>query len=240
MKAQWLINNRLVWRATQDECIPSPTLLPNEVLAQGYCHEFFSSSATKIQNCCPTSALLPLIGDLQGRQDKASNKRFVVFLGEDVWPTPFALRDSLGTELPLTKFIFINPTSQKNKCRALEILARSSSVLAVVASLQKVSFAFTQKLYLFSKDSHAYTFLFRDIRELNQKSAAHSRWEIAPVLSKTNFPSWNITLRYLKGSCQGEKKWLMEGVNEKEVFMHLLSQLVGGAHTEELAHARSA
>ena len=240
MKAERLITSGLVWHATQHECVASTSQNPENILSQGYCHEVFSPSITKNQSCCPTSVLLPFIGDLHRLQNKSSHKRFVVFLGSEVWPTPFSLRDLLGKHLSLTNFLFINPSSQKNRERALETLARSSNVLAVITYLQRVSFAFTQKLYLLSKESHAYTFVFRDLRELNQKSAAHSRWEVTPVVSKTDFPSWNITLRHVKGSCQGEKSWLMEGINEEEVFVHLLSELVSGSGSEEFPHARSA
>jgi len=140
----------------------------------------------------------------------------------------------------LSSRCFFIKSSEKRRRRALEILAGSSNVLAVITHLEKVPFPFTQKLYLLSKQSHAFTFIFRDSKELHQKSAAFSRWTVAPVVSDTDFPSWNISLQHSKGLSVGERRWLMEGVNEEEISMHLLSKLGGGLDTAKTNYTRCA
>lgn len=259
MDTKWLLDNRIIWRATEEAqpILNGNKVSPESILSQGYSHEFFvenlnsrqknwptyapSSTYPPCSTYAPVSALLPFIKILNLQKEKFSEQTsYVVFLGKEVWPTPFILRDVFSSELPLTNFLFINPFSDKNRQKALEILAHSSNVLTVVTSLNKVSFAFTQKIHLFSKQSHAYTFIFRDKRELSQKSAAHSRWLVNPTISKTDFPSWNISLQHSKGTCIQDKEWRMEGLNEEEVSVYLLPELVDRHSTTEATTTRCA
>jgi len=241
MEIQELYNNRLVWQAAQEEKLTnSLDISPDIVLSKGFSHEFFLEDIKRNSNFFPVSVLLPLIKKLLKKEQASFDNRYIVFLGREVWPTPFSLRDVFSKELSLSNFLFIDAISKKSRQRALETLAHSGNVIAVISFLKDVPFPFTQKLHLLAKQSKAYLFIFRDNQESVRKSAAFSRWVISQALSNGEYPSWNLTLQRSKGSGIENCSWRIEGINEEEVSVYLLSKLVSRFDTKDFASSHCA
>ena len=236
MRLEDLKYERKIWNADENEHFLS-SISPSSVLSQGYFHEFYHESAAKVP-VCPILGVVPSIKKLPSFNKLRLNNQYIVFLGKESWPTPFCLRD-VFEDTPLSSFLFIHSPSGKSHLRALEILTSSANVFAVVTKLSKVSFQFTQRLFLRSKQSNTQLLVFRDSKEIYSKSAAFSKWSISPAISNTNYPSWQLNLKHSKGSLR-QNNWLLKGVNEKEISVHLLSELVSRSRSENLANVRFA
>ncbi len=237
-----LIDNGLLWPASTSD--PSggtaaSTKGLKEILSEGSCHEFFPSHEIAETGCNPISPILPLLSTLLASHPELQSK-LIVFIGNKNWPTPFALRDAFIRSNPQQQYLFIHCRSENQKAKALESVVSSRQVMAVFISCKSLSFAFTQKLALLTKAHGVKLFLFRGINDLRYKSAAHSRWRIQATISPTEYPAWRFTLEHLKGSYTQDNEWLLEGINEEEVSLHLLSTMVGQSDSAQVARARCA
>lgn len=109
MELESLIYKGLIWNAAEsNQTAPSSVIAPESIISEGYYHEFFLQDASKLSVNNPVSVLLPLLSKLESSTltDDIQNQ-FVVFLGKDVWPTPFVFETVSTTNLTYQIFCLL-------------------------------------------------------------------------------------------------------------------------------------
>lgn len=245
-----LLQKRIIWpareglksNASQDSLEEFLTPLMN-----GTVHELFYSFKDAL-SFPPTSiplSILTAIDTHTGHKEKNTKQgSLIIWIGKEVWPTPFFLRDCFSSEdtkkNSFQNFLFINVRNFKERYWAIETALSSLHVKAVISYCPKLSFPLSQRLLLASKRGNTFGFLFRDEKELKVKSAAYTRWLVSPLPSQSDWARWSLSLLHTKGCYPDKNHWFVELENEKKVSFNLLPQLVRQPDSENIAYRHSA
>jgi protein ImuA len=226
--------------------------LPLGGLASGALHEWASS-----RDILPCSILALLASNMLKKAMQAlphspeqqEAKKFAVWIGRDIWPTPYLLEQTMqyyassqdihenshgAAKTLLPHCLFIDPPNEKLKLWAIELALRSPAVAAVVADCKRMRFSTSRKFALAARKSGALGLLIRDKKALSAPSAAFSRWHIEPLPSASSSPCFKLQLLKCKGAQPRIASWnieLREGVcayepNQQTLSLHLLSPVV--------------
>jgi hypothetical protein len=141
-------------------------------------------------------------------QKKPGTNKLILWIGKNVWPTPFLLEQILGQEF-FENCAFIDPPRGKLTLWAIETALRSSATTAVIAACSNLSFATSRRLSIAAQKGGGLGLLVRNIAELSKPTMASSRWMLEPVLSKTEEPSWQLSLLKYKGGLLKQNQWLI-------------------------------
>lgn len=190
------------------------TQFPLSGLPTGTIHEWFSAQHT------PPCSIFALLAGNALRQSHADLSKFVVWIGRDIWPTPYLLEQTMYITVQegarsvskslISNCLFIDPPNEKLKLWALELALRSPAVSVAIASCKKLSFATTRKLSLLARKSQALALLFCDAKSLRAPSSAFSRWHIETVSSASTTPCFRIQLLKCKGAQPRISSWVVE------------------------------
>lgn len=224
-----------------------------QILEHPGVHEFLFDEATSparnIPLLLPTMSLNQIFNAEQiplgeSHNETQHNSPLYLWIGKDVWPSPYILKNS--------RSLFIDVDSDKNKSWSIFTALKSMAVTGVVAHLNKAPFPLTRRLSLIAKEHKTRAFLFRDIKNITQKTAAHSRFIINQIPSQTGAPTWRITLtqiregwdrsaiEYVNEQIPKLAEWIIEMRQDEETISFNLSAIVperDGATTEALALA---
>lgn len=205
--------------------------LPQGGLPWGSVHEFFSVTP----ETQPATLLCALAGNVmraaQSSTTAAPNK-LVLWIGRECWPTPHVVAHALQHEATpesfLSNAVFLDPPSIQMRLWAIELALRSPAVAAVIAPLQKLSFALTRRFALAARDGGGMGFFMRPYKELAVRSAALSRWRVLSVVSEGIEPRWSISLCRFRNREMEKVEWIVEGLYEegKALSLHLLPPVV--------------
>jgi hypothetical protein len=167
-----------------------------------------------------------------------------LWIGKEVWPSPYILKNS--------RSLFIDVDSDKNKSWSIFTALKSMAVTGVIAHLNRAPFPLTRRLSLIAKEHKTRAFLFRDIKNITQKTAAHSRFIINQIPSQSGAPTWRITLtqiregwdrssiEYINEQIPKLAEWIIEMRQDEETVSFNLSAILperDGTTTETLALA---
>lgn len=226
-------------------------------LPTGAVHEWVSS-----RDIFPCSILALLAGNVlrkslslvprgmsaawSGTSAAGEAKKFVVWIGRDIWPTPYLLEQTMYITMQegarsvskslLPHCLFIDPPHDKLKLWAIELALRSPAVAAVIADCKKLSFPISRKFSLAARAGNALGLLIRDQKAFNAPSAAASRWLIEPHVSASPSPCMQLKLIKCKGAQPKITSWvveLREGIcayepEQQTLSLHVSSAVGGG------------
>jgi hypothetical protein len=218
-----------------------------QILAHAGLHEFLFDPAQAPVNTIPL--LLPTMSLNHICNQKLFNTQqadspLYIWIGKEAWPSPYILKHS--------RSLFIDVDSDKNKSWSIFTALKCIAVTGVFAHLNKASFALTRRLSLVAKDNKTRAFLFRDIKNITQKSAAHSRFIISQMPSDQGAPTWRVTLtqiregwnrgaaEYINDQIPKLAEWIIQMRQDEETVSFNLSAIIperAGTKTETLALA---
>lgn len=146
-------------------------------------------------------------------------KTWVAWIGRRCFPYPSFLVGAQGQSIDLVdRSFFIDAGTPANRLWAIEQTIQSSVVGVVVADGSRFNMAATRRIQLRAKSHHTFVFLLRPCSELNELSAAQSRWlvsyEPSTSIAIPPFvcPRWRLTLLRCKGlrSLTEQGCWILE------------------------------
>lgn len=178
-------------------------------LQRGMLHEL-SSEPDSFGYAVPPLSVSTLIADraLDSRVSQQSSGKVAVWIGREVFPTPFILNRS---SIAIENCIFVDPANTKLVLWALLYALRSPAVGVVVADCrmleEKLTLSMTRRLTLAANSSNATALLIRNSVDRSKPSAAHSRWKVQATYSSTTDPRFELTLVSCKGSSLYDVKW---------------------------------
>jgi hypothetical protein len=245
-----LIDDGAIWHG--DGCISNPKtteLSPHhtldsflQILAHSGVHEFLFDAGNAPAKNIPL--LLPTISLNLIFNKEQTDSPLYLWIGKDVWPSPYILKNS--------RSLFIDVDSDKNKSWSIFTALKSMAVTGVIAHLNRATFPLTRRLSLIAKEHKTRAFLFRDIKNITQKTAAHSRFIINQIPSQSGAPTWRITLtqiregwdrsaiEYINEQIPKLAEWIIEMRQDEETVSFNLSAIIperDGTTTETLALA---
>lgn len=176
--------------------------LPFSGLQFGSIHEFFST------NKFPPCSLLTFLAN--NSLKKSKNKKFIIWIGKEIWPTAFALRDFLEN------CIFIDPPNEKLLLWSLETALSSPAVASVITKTKNLKFSTTRRLNLAAQRGATLGLIVRD-KPTNSFSAAATRWSIKPIISASAHPRFELKLLKCKASFSAKNSWQIEIQFEPEI-----------------------
>ncbi len=210
------------------------SVLPAAGLPFGATHEWFVDIKNEQHNFpqynFPPCSFLAL---LCGNALKLNPSKFVIWIGKEIWPSPFVLQMPIskdgtgknGTRRLISNCIFVNPPNQKLLLWALETALRSNAVAAVVASPKNLRFALSQRLNMAAKTGGALALIVRTFKESVLPSAATSRWLIRPDLCEDFDPHFKLGLLKYKGAKPAQSEWTVairsDGVKNEEFSLYI-------------------
>jgi len=135
----------------------------------------------------------------------------VVWIGRACWPHPqiLAMRDRL-----LARSIFVADTDAASRLWATDLTLRSRAVAAVIADGRGLNMRATRRLQLAASAAAALALVARPYHEIDEISAAATRWLVQPVPTPTKNPRWSVELLRCKGvqpNSRAPRQWVLEG-----------------------------
>jgi len=217
---QELIKKGVLWKVTSHSKITEDKSkisfiekIAKEGLPCGSIHEFsFDISTLKSSRRIPPFTLITYF--LSRVCSQKPGKALIVWIGKDLWPTPYLLQKANALE----NSIFINPPNEKLRLWAIETALRSPAVAGVVADGKNFRFSLTRRFALAATKSQAVGFFMRPLEELLSPSASFSKWKISSSYSDSSHPWFQLELVTIKGEEPPQKKWTIElsyGVNNE-------------------------
>jgi len=113
--------------------------------------------------------------------------------------------------------LWVDPPDAAGRLWAIDLATRCEAVAVVVADGSGLDMAATRRLQLAAESARTLVLLARPGREMNTLSAARTRWRVAPAVSDTDQPLWDVTLWRCKGAQrgrqarEGEHTWRRKG-----------------------------
>ncbi len=185
-------------------------------------HEIFGVA---LHNACsPTHGLWSPSIDIAthlARHGQQANvaKTWVAWIGRRCFPYPSFLVGAQGQSIDLlNRSFFIDAGTPANRLWAIEQTIHSSVVGVVVADGSRFNMAATRRIQLRAQSQHTFVFLLRPCSELNELSAAQTRWLVSYepptsiAIPPFVCPRWRLTLLRCKGlrSLTEQGCWLLE------------------------------
>lgn len=157
---------------------------------------------------------LALLADLSRRGVGAhAGAARAVWIGRRVWPYPCALRDDL-----LRRCVFVDPPDGASRVWAIDLALRSEACAVVVADGAGLDMAASRRLQLAARDGGALGLVARRCDERSTRSAATTRWLVAPAPSPGARARWTVELLRCKGvQPEGPRRWTVEAGNAEGI-----------------------
>ena len=139
-----------------------------------------------------------------------AEKQFLVWVGRKSWPTPSVLEKYLGG-LGLnwrTHCLFIDPPDKNKRLLSIAQALRAKSVLGVIADGHGINFTTSRRLHLAAKNGNSLGLILRPPWEINNTSAAYTKWHLTPRpslsdapngIAANESPAWNLELLRARG-----------------------------------------
>lgn len=157
----------------------------------------------------------------------------IVWIGRGCWPTPFSIAPH-----HLPSHLFIDPPTEKLTLWAIETALRSPVVKLVIADTPRISLVTTRRFALTAKHSHTTAILLRKPSDRSAPSAAATRWMLTPMHSHEEQPTWELSLKQVKGGSPHITSWhiTMEGGYEsgEDLSLRVLPRVVDSGHEEKV------
>ncbi len=124
----------------------------------------------------------------------------VLWIGRRCWPYPRALigAEDVGGRL-LNQSLFVDPVNHSERVWAIDLALRCPAVVAVIADGSRLSMAESRRLQLAASAGSALGLIARPSWELNELSAARTRWLVTNAPSTEASPRWTVELLRCKG-----------------------------------------
>ena len=183
----------------------------------------------------PTTILSTLASNaLTSSISGATNKRFAIWIGKRVWPTPSILaltmnrsvsKESLAQKLE--RCFFIDLPSERMRLWTICTALRCPSVAVVIADISKLPFPAMRQVTLSAKKGRTLALLTRAPWQNTVPLSGQMRWTVRPLRSDSTNSRWELALTRCKG-VQATRplpiKWTVEFSHEaedEEVRLHI-------------------
>lgn len=177
-------------------------VLPQGGISAGALHEFHTT--TQHRTVLPLTIVSYLAAQTIGRFEEAGclGKRFILWIGEQLWPSPYGLLQQ--KESLLDRSLFIRARSEQETVWAFETALRSQAVAAVIVSIGTTvtcSPAVQRRLFLCARSNLTTAFVLNESPECKQAvpTASVSHWRCDPICVPGDTPAWELQLLRLKG-----------------------------------------
>lgn len=176
-------------------------------------HEWFQDGHD--QRLPPLSLLIGLAQQAICRHPR----KCIAWIGQRCWPYPHALvqreplRQRHADRRLLKQSVFVRAVSKSERIWAAELALRCSGIALVATDGRGLEMAESRRLQLAAHHSGAVGLLVRPARELNELSAARTRWRVSSAPSATHHQSWTVQLLRCKGLQpinEGTRAWLVQ------------------------------
>jgi protein ImuA len=175
---------------------------PNGIFPTGAIHEFLTEEQEHAAACGGfVSGLLSVLMQNGGSCLWISTTRSLF---------PPALK-AFGLEPD--RFVFVDLSRERDSLWAMEEALKCSTLAAVVAEVQEISFTESRRLQLVVEKSRVTGFILRRNTKKLSATASVARWKITPLPSETEedlpglgFPRWNVELLKVRNGNTGEWK----------------------------------
>lgn len=168
---------------------------PHALCAPGGIHEWFADDSAFNDRFAPPLAILidlarAAINPPQGENTRIrveEDRRQILWIGRAVWPYPRALTMAGGDDL-LRRSTFIDPADAGQRTWAIDLALRSRAVGVVIADGSGAAMPTSRRFQLAAAAGGAIGLLARPLRELDQLSAANTRWRVTPTPTPAPIP----------------------------------------------------
>ncbi|MCP3904297.1 MAG: hypothetical protein GY715_11755 [Planctomycetes bacterium] len=194
---------------------------PEASLARGVLHEWFGADPP-----------LHLLTHLARRSLREDHPAVVIWIGRRVWsfPTPGPL---------LERSLFVDPPDDASRLWAIDLTLRNEAVGTVIADGCRLEMSQTRRLQLAAESDASLFVLARPLAELEQLSAAATRWRVTPSPSPNARPRWQLERLRAKGlKNQARTRWTLEWDHHAQGAVALSSDVVD--RPRAAAHAPAA
>lgn len=198
----------LIWHAHESQqrnadfnttgLLNSKDFLPDLVMRKGSINEWRTQ-----HNFSPSAFFC----HLAARQIAISEDN-IIWLGEDVWPSPHFLFDCSQSKDIFNKSFFLK-TSSKNKLAALNYSLQTRGIGLIFTALDNLSAHILKKLSLKARDNNSVLFIFRDNKLRENNTCLLSRWLVELRPHREDVPVFNLKLSYYKGLGSNCREWLI-------------------------------
>ncbi|MBX7137979.1 MAG: hypothetical protein K1X83_08350 [Oligoflexia bacterium] len=136
-------------------------------------------------------------------------ERPILWIGKDIWPTPFVLQQT-GKNL-LHRSIFISPPDKKLLAWSIETALRSKRAALIIAAPGKSGLILTRRLMLCARQGGSLGLLLVSSARLKTPSAAATRWQISPFpMPGSEACGFKLQLLKQQGFCSSVSEWVLE------------------------------
>lgn len=178
-------------------------------------------------------------------------QKYLLWIGREVWPSPFLLRQTLCAERDLfSQCLFLDPRSPQELLWVLDIVLRSHAVWGVVTTSPPLSLSISKRFSLLVENCERIAFFLSDTKKVLPHRAFASRWSLSPVVpqslaTETHGEASLFRLKLLtrKGSIffsshhTQHNSWILEVPHERQgassLSLRLFSELVDSALSKE-------
>ena len=166
---------------------------------------------------------------------KQLSGNYLFWIGKECWPSPHYLRSLSRSATLFDHCLFIDPEDEKQGLWAIEAALRSSSTVAVIAKLKRLSFVSSRRLALAAEKGNSIGLFVRDFKESKLPSAATTRWLIEPSASQISFnPRFQLRLLRQKGGPLPHINCILEILKDgTTISPFTLSDVVSGSCEEK-------
>ena len=225
-------------------------VLPLKGLPFGAFHEFVTPSyKDSLLSFSPIFLISYLLST--SFSERASLKKYIFWVGEPCWASPFILRQCFPEKIYQSLFeysVFLKPHTTKQTLSALDIILRSEACYAVIAHLPSLSLAQSKRFAILLKKNAALGFFLLPKSKFQKLSAAHSRWSVHPTALSCPTPTlaWELELLKVKGAQPNKRLWTIgSGLLSRKTYetfsLYLSSELVSRSFiSQETPHERRA
>jgi hypothetical protein len=204
--------------------------LPHGGLPCGELHQFAGGDLRKERRSHEVAPPLTVLAHLVGRTFSSCRERgyrgkqIVLWIGEDLWPTPHLLQQITvkGAVQLLHHSYFIRPKDEQESDWITETALRSPAVAAIVAPVpafcrqtatQKVSRS--RRLFLAARQNLVTGFFVQKSEQQSGGALVTTSWRcepaVAPHSEQLEITSrWRVTLQRYKGRQLPEQSWIVE------------------------------
>lgn len=192
-------------------------------IRHGAIHEWFGDADDS------SSFPQAILTHLAWRAARPTEAKRVVWIGRRCWPYPSSLVRG-DDRMLLDRSVLVDPPDGSSRFWAIDQALRSPAVSAVIADGGGLSMSQSRRLQLAAESGRVLALLVRPASEMDQLSAAFTRWRVRSTPASTSSPRWIADLMRCKGMrpCETQPCWVLEWDRAKGV-VHLPADLGDGS-----------
>jgi hypothetical protein len=225
-----LFEEQLVWHAAAAKPVVPPLgsrplssaqqlttqHFPTHLFQGGSVHEWFTRTKAKNERYTPPLTLIAQLLDATFSStgssgtglSGASQQKYILWIGEESWPTPYLLAHSSHL---LSHSLFIKTPTEKLKLWAFDTGLHSPGIGAVVGYCKNLRFSLSQRFLLAAKANNSLAMIFRPFAEQRAPSAVSGRWLVEPAATQGDAPTWKVEILKSKGAMPEKTHWVLTG-----------------------------